>query len=551
MPETNHFDRLSRRVASKFLSTVVVVDDQAVLARSSATEQPRRLHSPGRQAGETKTSSQPSTSGLDAAHRLDAKRLIDRFAERGVLCAVLRPQEQELDSLDRVLSRLAAVSDVVILDWVLHEFKQGQKAIEIIKELLKSSGPDRGRARLIIVYSGENDLDQIAQNVRVALKLPEDNNLDDPYTIERGAARICIYAKEQSRVSVGNRARRIDIDKLPEVVINEFANMTRGLVSNVALLSLAALRANTHQILKRFHNEVDAPFVTHRTLLAPEEASDHLVPLIVSEIQAVLEDTQVSAIANHKGVAQWLAYQFRRGLKPPDGVPEKEFRQGLAFLLEHGTGNTALNELFSSHERFAKVCLKSKNKAVSSVRDHLTGLVTVERDRAEVSDNELAALMSVRSRYASPAPRLTLGSIVLETRRRRSEYLLCVQPRCDSVRLYCERAFPFLPMQRVDDDKECDLIIAEKEGMVRLRLQDRPFEVRMIRFGPTKPADGQVLARRAKSGRFFKAASRTQTTYRWIGDLKPEHAQRVANDHAYKLSRVGLTESEWLRKWMP
>jgi hypothetical protein len=30
---------------------------------------------------------------------------------------------------------------------------------------------------------------------------------------------------------------------------------------------------------------------------------------------------------------------------------------------------------------------------------------------------------------------------------------------------------------------------------------------------------------------------------------KFEHAQRIVNEYAAKLSRVGLDESEWLRRW--
>ena len=206
-----------------------------------------------------------------------------------------------MDALEKVLAPIFARSDVVILDWVLHEFKQGEKTMEIIKEMLRSSGPDRGRARLIIVYTGENDLDQITASIRTGLKLPEQTDSDDPFTIERGAARICVYAKEQSRLPAAKRKRKIEVAKLPEVVVEEFANMTRGLVSNVALLSLAALRENTYQLLKRFHRELDPPDVTHSTLVL-QEAADHLVPLIVSEIQAVLEDEKVSDLASAKRV---------------------------------------------------------------------------------------------------------------------------------------------------------------------------------------------------------------------------------------------------------
>jgi hypothetical protein len=104
-------------------------------------------------------------------------------------------------------------------------------------------------------------------------------------------------------------------------------------------------------------------------------------------------------------------------------------------------------------------------------------------------------------------------------------------------------------MKQVADDQKCDFIIEEKGKTIRLRLIDDPFETRMIRFAP-RPSEKRIMARRGKNGRFFKASG-TRARYRWVADLKAEHAQRVANDFAYQLSRVGLTESEWLRRLMP
>ncbi len=34
-----------------------------------------------------------------------------------------------------------------------------------------------------------------------------------------------------------------------------------------------------------------------------------------------------------------------------------------------------------------------------------------------------------------------------------------------------------------------------------------------------------------------------------MADLNDAQAQRVANNYASQLSRVGLDESEWLRRW--
>jgi hypothetical protein len=36
--------------------------------------------------------------------------------------------------------------------------------------------------------------------------------------------------------------------------------------------------------------------------------------------------------------------------------------------------------------------------------------------------------------------------------------------------------------------------------------------------------------------------------FEWLCDLKSNHAQRIVNDFSAYLSRVGLDESEWLRR---
>jgi hypothetical protein len=37
--------------------------------------------------------------------------------------------------------------------------------------------------------------------------------------------------------------------------------------------------------------------------------------------------------------------------------------------------------------------------------------------------------------------------------------------------------------------------------------------------------------------------------YKWLGELKPSHAQRLSYYMTASLSRIGLDESEWLRLW--
>ena len=55
-----------------------------------------------------------------------------------------------------------------------------------------------------------------------------------------------------------------------------------------------------------------------------------------------------------------------------------------------------------------------------------------------------------------------------------------------------------------------------------------------------------VCAAKDSEGRFI-FLDEAKNKYEWIAELKTEHAQRAAEEFGRTLSRVGLTESEWLR----
>jgi hypothetical protein len=542
------FEHFSKKIAADFLNSVLIVDDRARLAPFDHVDRPVVLTVPGRQGRSQDARTEPHAA--NGPHDLYAKPLIDSFAKVGILCGVFRPENDELDKFKEKLGPVTERTDVLILDWVMGDYKNGEAALRIIKYLLNLSKHGKGRARLILIYSGETDLGSIANSICTALDAPVDNQ--DPFTICSGTARICIYAKEGGHLPPSSKHRSIAVAKLPDVVVAEFVQMTGGLVSNVALKSLGALRSNTHQLLTRFDKRLDAAYITHKTLLLPEEAAHHLVPLVVSEIQAILEDAEVWEVANNTRVLQWVKYQIGRGLhfSLPSGVTEEAYLQGLSHLLKHGAGESAVKSLFSLHKKFADAILKSTNyeKAARKVAESLTNLLTITAEHPIPSDQNLAVLMSTRSRYGSPAPKLGLGTIVLETHGKQSRYLLCVQPRCDSVRIDNFRSFPFLPLKVMADHAPCNFIIADKGKSIRLNILDKPYEALMISFKPARSSEREILARRAKNGLFFKSGGSIKNRYRWVGDLKPDHAQRVVNNYAYRISRVGLTESEWLRK---
>lgn len=278
MTEETKFKGMSAEVAKRFLQTVVVVDDEAAFTSEENVsrkdvEPPSRPVPVDKDAADEEEEAQEEVPTWDdEAHRLDAKQVIDAFAKQGLVCAILRPESQEEvrydegeDSLlDRVV-RVADRSDLVVLDWDIGK-DGGEKTRQIIEKLSEEDIGGRPQyLRLIVVYTGEGALDKIADSIAEVLE-PE-NRQDDGLVLRRGPIRVAVYAKADARNIGPHAGRMVSFSELPERLIADFAEITKGIVSNVAVESLSVLRENTYSLLTRLHSGLDAPYLTHRLLL--------------------------------------------------------------------------------------------------------------------------------------------------------------------------------------------------------------------------------------------------------------------------------------------
>jgi hypothetical protein len=541
----SNFDEMSKQIAKDFLRSVVVVDDHPVFDDEEVVgklEPPGLVvESPSNEAATTDAIAQPAVAS--DPHTLPFNKFSESFATVGIFCTVLSPEKEHLDDFVTQSvgeSGLANRADVVILDWVLHGFKEGEKTLDIIGRLAQNDAGAKPRKRLLVVYTGESDLLGIAEKIRAKLNLPPagGGTLQERTHITSGATTIAIYAKPHVKVAQDLQSLVVSAEAIPEVVISEFARTSPGLLSNLILRSMGVLRAETYQILKKFPSSLDSGFVTHKVLQNPEDASGHLLPLVVSEIQSALEDNIVIEVLSEPALAAWLdakiASGFVFGLQ---GVTEDEAKKGVHDLLKRPVLDVAADV---AHGNFTQGFLKSKKKARGEVVDGLTQLLSGQT--GDQANQEFAILMSIRSRYGTPPQRLTLGTIVYDASR--GTYLLCAQPRCDSVRLTGERQFPFLPLKAAAAGY--DHVLTHGAEIITLQLVDDPYRIEMIGFQPWAETDREVLARADGEQLFFKSGTR-ENNFRWIAELRPEHAQRIANALAGKISRVGLNESEWLR----
>jgi hypothetical protein len=585
-PSEKDFRQYSEEIVRDFLQTIMVVDDRAYFEEKESTAVPTEVTAPGppsftggplardatqsavdRNAAfpdETKVISEPveKKSLVDKAHELNAKKLIEDFAIKGMLCAVIRPKDVEVESLPDKVYPLAENCDIVVFDWVLYGATDGGKVKELISEITKRSSNMAKRLRLIVVYTGQEELAAITSEIKSALEKAGQSNVSakNDYTLEAGPVRIAVYAKGYVPVVAENKelaARVIPIEQMPDRLIAEFTDMTMGLVSNVAISSMAALRSNTHRILSKFHPRLDAPFLAHRAMLPhPEDANELLVYLIGSELTAVLEGHEVGRAADlYDGfdvIKAWVEMNEsemtttkERGFAKKFSLANSpDFIGDLIRLLREGFKPKSLPKQFApmSDE-------PHKGKLTRKLTRSESPPTTMEEE-ANALEYEFAALTTLKSNYREKAPILLPGTILKESgdcdeAGGKSKYWVCIQPSCDCVRIEEPRSFLFLKLAL--DNGRFHLVLRDNSEYKKLRVVYRQYESRSIEFLPAD--DGSQTVRGLKEDTAIHFVAGDSTRYLWMGELKFEQAQRIINRYATIQSRVGLDESEWLRRW--
>ena len=548
------FANESRKTANRFLQTVLVVDDRAFDEQSTPKPPPKvSLKTPGR--GGTKDN-QPSTEAEkkaegDSEHDFEAEVLIKEFSTRNLFCSVLSPKEGDFEELSKQISPVALTADILVFDWVLAPggSGEGQETLQLIQEIIEfdDDTAEVDRLRQIAIYTGTPNLYSIVDKIRESL---EDNIIEeqvqdvDDFTLRQGNVQVSVYAKDTSSISEDNPPvfeRKKSLKDLPDALISDFTDMTRGLVSNTAVYSLAVLRENASRLLSTFHRGLDAPYLEHRAMLTnPEDAEEYLVRLITSEIGAVLEAADARTPVDMKSIEAWLDHVFE-DLPQPETVfkdGKEPDKSSLLSLIEQGAGGTDLPETL---ENFGKYGRNAHKKGIAET-------LSANGFDSEDSVFEFAALTLLQSKYSSSPPMLTLGTILREKTEGTPSYWLCVQPRCDSVRIKDNRNFPLLPTRITSGNKKRHLIIKDGGKFQKLKINFTPHEVEMITFAP-RQNDTVIKAEHRDKEFIFRSVSGVE--YTWVSDLKFEQAQRIAQQYANKIARVGLDESERLRRRAP
>lgn len=504
---------VAESVAARFLQTVVVLDDEATYNVQDAIA-PEGIVEP--------TFDDPQRSSLavvpqHASHSLNAKRLTDSFADKGLICSVLVPQNQE--ELGQEVKASSRRADIVILDWTIHG-KKGEMTKRLIKEIIHSDNFEANRFRLIIVYTAEPDLSYITSDIADSLEFTPSSDT----TISHRSTRIRVLSKQE-----------IPEDELPKTVIGEFARMIVGILPLVALSGITAVRDNTYRLLGRFHRDLDPAYLSHRMLSPnPMETELQLEAALSSEFRALVEDCQVGDTAGVDTIRHWIE-DFSASL-PNLVATLHPHRQDD----KHNLSDFVVDLVRDGVDRH-----KSRHGVKSqTAKMGLTTAFTSGHVDPTNADQEFAALLSLKHSY-SPHPRLWLGSVVRVRDGEESPvYWLCVQPRCDSVNLEGVTSFAFLRLldksEKSNSSNPC--VIRDGSSFETLMVSKKAGDLRCYEFEPGETRD--VVAKGEQGD--FKFYS-TAHTFDWVCELKDEYAQRAVTELFAWNSRIGTADSEWLR----
>lgn len=541
--------------ARRFLQTAIVIDDQAMMGPVE-TIVPMRLEAPTGSLFGAEPDPEPQGAigiaveehSAPSSATLNAKMLSQAFLDQRMICGLYRPDAGE-DRVSRA-SGAAEAADIVVVDWHL-ETGNSRPAKEIILRILQNDLEAKGRLRLIAIYTSQAGREAIA--VELLAELEQDAALKGRFRrkesdIENSSTRIVVLNK-RTTPEAADRDEVVE-ERLPERLIAEFAKLSEGVVPSFALASVAAVRQGAHHVLSQYTADLDGAFIAHRCGIPhPDDSKSFAVDLITSELRNLIEVENVAGQTLSDEVAEaWIQAKIDRGdtfrTDRADVAGERvlSFAKGGSAAVkesaEHQTGfNNADGKLGKDHKVTTGTLSRIFYPTAEAARDAIQQLA------------RLSTFQREPHRTRSPedwAPKLALGTVVQQiTDGVLGAILVCVQPRCDSVRLGGPTAFPF---QTAGGEGQFNLVVRDAADVDRQTWVNlKPRDAVMIQFTPHAERLAVLARRDPETGRFIFEGEKN-TTFVWLGDLIAMKAQRWASELGSRVQVVGMDELEWLRQ---
>ncbi len=546
MPET--LQDYSKKAAESFVQTAVFIDDQIYRKRETTVEtvdppQARELTINTEKTGNRENNNRASTTQRGTAKETvcDGYEIINSFAKKKIVCSMYEPKSTpDGPQIDDSIIPLCTSADIVIVDWNLHS-DNGVKAIDLIKDLINQTTQDvPEQIRLVLVYTQEINLFVVADDVFDAINddiggefqpIMDENNL----AFRTRNSRVVILGKPGRERAEVVRRNVVDEIGLADFAVEEFAKLASGILQGATLRCLAEIRNNSRKILSRFNHDLDPAFLTHRALgLETEDALGHIVPLLISEIESVLEDALPNPLMSDDVLRDWCMNVW----EPGDHLSQ-DYRVERNF--KHIAGDICTKG-FKIARKLHNVGPNPNNKG-NYVKEAEKFLLPSEDSDANL---RFAHFMASRTFYEENHKMLMLGSILHD--RVQDQYLLCIQPVCDSVRLKKRRTFVFVKLHKKEINgaqSVSHVVVKPNNSIVELLYKPNSYECFSTSFEPDKKLKAVIAKPNNQNELYFEDIFRNR--YYWMGQLRTSHAQDAVGRFASNISRIGLTNSEWLR----
>ena len=515
MEKSQHtFTELSREIADGFLSTIAFIDECAY-----------------KQAPENDND-------------FDAQAVTDAFAKKGKICSVFAPEK--VSDLDNIFSMLFK-ADAIVLDWRLNitddksqpstdlevdsdsDDERGKYTIPIIQQIVEDAG--NGKVKLIVVYTGETDLNNICQNLFDQIQSANKQQLNDSLEVRINNIKILVRAKykEGKYSHLGDALKQfmVKYEELPDFIVNEFSSLTAGLLPNFALQAITEIRNSTSKILSVFSKDLDPAFLGHCSLTCVDDGAE-----LLSEVfgTAITELIDASSIDLNELINRWL-----------NEIPSTGKEIGLI--------DTTTKQILVTKDLLKQVisgCFKNiKDKSnntysENNAKKHSSGFYCLNGESENETNQLFAQLTQNRDLFSIKpvAPELTQGTILKDEQ---NCYWLCVSPACDCARAGVKgRNFIFVPINKEPSNGSPVIL---NPNMVKC-VDVHPYNINILCF-ESNVENKPVKAEYENTTYMFSDTKGRK--YQWVLTLKRIYAQRITEKLSSQMSRVGVNVSEWLR----
>lgn len=565
---TGAFFESSKKIVQDFLNSVVAVDDNLFFGAvyqnntidsddgfDSVAEDDSGL---GQMVNLEVTSMQSQNN--PGEHPLNYQELSLAFSEVGINCCAFRPDSERFGSIEAAadqIMRSAKRADITILDWSMdNKFgaSSGTLAKLSIDKILCDDQCQHGRLRLIVIYTGEPNRQEIAEDICRSVSVADGGAICQGETVIFRKAGL-----EFCQITVIEK--KDDAEELRDEVISLFTKLTTGLLSNATLSAIGEIRDKTHHILHTFNKQLDPAYLAHviGLLSSPqvreksyEIAFDYATDLISEEIKSNLQiSSAVKENLNLNRLHDWVEYtnpdqevdfyEIKIGDANAVGIDSRRLKD----LLNYESDDQLVRTLTSVPSIMRNGAKLLENFSKQKIHLKLKNIDCLSHEALSAVECKRRDFLSLKPNV--PLPTVKQGTIV----KKGSQYFICMQPLCDSVRISCSTNFIFLGITLAEQGKKFTHVLRDAQGnFVKFNIKPGSKDIHIFRLIPN--AETNTAKAVFENGEYkvkYLKDDNQEGCLIWFGELKTNVAQAIANHLAEQISRVGLDTNEWLRRY--